>query len=77
MKYNKMNSSISVRLPEELLLKLEEISKETERSKSYHVQKAIEQYLIVRADLQIALDRLQDTSDQVISAKEMRDKLEL
>ena len=72
-----MNSSISVRLPEELLLKLEEISKETERSKSYHVQKAIEQYLIERADLQIALDRLQDISDQVISAKEMRDKLEL
>ena len=72
-----MNSSISVRLPEELLLKLEEISKETERTKSYHVQKAIEQYLIERADLQIALDRLQDISDQVISAKEMRDKLEL
>ena len=72
-----MNSSISVRLPEELILKLEEISKETERPKSYHVQKAIEQYIIERADLQIALDRLQDTSDQIISIKEMRNKLEL
>lgn len=72
-----MNSSISVRLPEELILKLEEISKESERSKSFHIQKAIEQYLIERADLQIALDRLQDVSDKVISANEMRKKLEV
>lgn len=41
-----MNSSVSVRLPEELTGKLEEISKETERPKSFHIQKAIEQYLI-------------------------------
>ena len=72
-----MNSSISVRLPEELIIKLEEISEETERPKSFHIQKAIEQYLIERADLQIALDRLQDISDKVISVKEMRNKLEL
>ena len=72
-----MNSSISVRLPDKLVLKLEEISKETERPKSYHIQKAIEQYLIERADLQIALDRLQDITDPVVSDKEMRKKLEL
>ncbi|MBL7128754.1 MAG: ribbon-helix-helix domain-containing protein [Ignavibacteria bacterium] len=72
-----MNSSVSVRLPEELILMLEEISKETERPKSFHIQKAIEQYLLERADLQIALDRLQDFSDKVISTKEIRNKLGL
>lgn len=76
MKHNKMNSYISVRLSEELILKLEEILKETERPKSYYIQKAIEQYLIERANLQIALDRLHDTTDTVISLKDMRKKLE-
>ena len=72
-----MSTAISVRIPDNLAPKLDEISKETERPKSFHVQKALESYLNEIADLQVALDRLHDTSDPVISIDEMRSELGL
>ena len=72
-----MSKAISVRIPDEIASKLSEIAKETERPKSFHVQKALEAYLNELADLQIALDRLQDTSDSVLTLEEMRKELEL
>jgi RHH-type rel operon transcriptional repressor/antitoxin RelB len=73
-----MNSStISLRLPDHLAYELENVAKETERSKSYHIQKAIELYLLERADLQIALDRLNDASDTIISSQDMRKRFDL
>ena len=72
-----MSKAISVRLPDDLALKLSEIAKETERSKSFHVQKALEVYLGDLADLQVALDRLHDTSDPIVTSDEMRKALEL
>ena len=72
-----MSTAISVRIPDNLASKLDEISKETERPKSFHVQKALESYLDEIADLQVALDRLHDTSDPVISIDEMRSELGL
>lgn len=72
-----MGTAISVRIPDELASKLSEIAKETERPKSFHIQKALEAYLSELADLQVALDRLHDTSDPVISIQDMRKELEL
>ena len=72
-----MSTAISVRLSDELASKLAEISKETERPKSFHIQKALEAYLAELADMQVAIDRLHDTSDTVISINEMRKELEL
>ena len=72
-----MSTAISVRISDELASKLAEISKETERPKSFHIQKALEAYLAELADIQVAIDRLHDTSDPVISIKEMRKELEL
>ncbi|HNR68970.1 MAG TPA: ribbon-helix-helix domain-containing protein [bacterium] len=72
-----MSVTLSLRLPEELAAELDRIASETERSKSFHVQKAIESYLKEQADLQIALDRLHDSSDAVISMDEMRNNLGL
>ena len=72
-----MSTAISVRIPDNLASKLDEISKETERPKSFHVQKALESYLNEIADLQVALDRLHDTTDPVISIDEMRSELGL
>ncbi len=62
-----MSASLSVRVSDELALKLSEIARETERPKSFHVQKALEVYLTELADLQVAYDRLQDTTDPIIS----------
>lgn len=70
-------STISLRLPDHLADELENIAKETERSKSFHIQKAIEFYLQERADLQIALDRMNDASDSIVSRQDMRKRLGL
>ncbi len=72
-----MSKAISVRLPDDLASKLSEIAKETERSKSFHIQKALEVYLAELADLQVALDRLHDASDPIVTLDEMRKELEL
>jgi RHH-type rel operon transcriptional repressor/antitoxin RelB len=72
-----MNTAISVRLPKKLADHLDSIAKETERSRSYIIQKALESYIEDYADLQIALDRLHDRTDPVISGKELRKSLGL
>jgi len=72
-----MSTPISIRLPDGLTKQLDTIARETERPRSYIIQKAVESYLDDYADLQIALDRLHDKTDVVISGKELREKLGL
>lgn len=72
-----MNTAISVRLPKELAEQLDNIAKETERPRSFIVQKALESYIDDYADLQVALDRLHDKTDPVVSSKELRKSLGL
>ncbi|MBN1294969.1 MAG: DNA-binding protein [Candidatus Latescibacteria bacterium] len=69
-----MSTKISGRLADTLAIELDHISKETERSKSYHIQKAVEMYLAEQADFQIAHDRLTDHNDLIISLDDMRAK---
>jgi len=70
-----MSVAVSIRMPDELVRELDSVAKTTERSRSFHIQKALEIYLEEQADLQIALDRLHDSSDPIISIDEMRDEL--
>ena len=72
-----MSTTISVRLPEAVAKKLGRVAKETERSRSFVVTKAVETYLEDFADLQIALDRLHDSTDSVVSSQAMRASLGL
>ena len=72
-----MSTAVSIRMPDELARQLDVIARETERPRSYIIQKALEQYLEDYADLQIALDRLNDRTDPVISGKELRKSLGL
>ena len=72
-----MGSTVSVRLPDALTRNLDEIAKETERPRSFHIQKAIEAYIEDFADLRIALDRLRDPKDLVFSGSELRKSLGL
>ena len=69
--------AISVRIPQELADQVDGIAKETERSRSFIVQKALESYIEDYADLQVALDRLRDKTDPVVSSKELRKSLGL
>ena len=72
-----MNTAVSVRLPKVLAEQLDSIAKETERHRSYIIQKALESYIEDYSDLQVALDRLHDKTDPVISGKALRKSLGL
>jgi RHH-type transcriptional regulator, rel operon repressor / antitoxin RelB len=70
-----MNTAISVRIPKELADHIDGLAKETERTRSFIVQKALESYIEDYADLQVALDRLRDKSDPLVTSKEMKKSL--
>jgi RHH-type transcriptional regulator, rel operon repressor / antitoxin RelB len=70
-----VSTAVSVRLPKNLADQLDSISKETERPRSFIIQKALESYIEDYADLQIALDRLHDKGDEIVSSKDMRKSL--
>jgi predicted DNA-binding protein len=70
-----MTKALSLRLSEDIHDQLEEIAEDTDRSKSYLIRKAIERYLEEYADYRIALERLHDKDDEIISSKELRKRL--
>jgi len=70
-----MSTTLSIRLPDDLASNLEDIAKETKRSKTFHIQRALEAYMENFADLQVALDRLQDQTDPIVSSEDMRKSL--
>ncbi len=72
-----MSTALSVRIPDQLASKLSEIASETERSKSFLIQKALESYLDELADLQVAIDRFNDPKDPVVTIPQMRESLDL
>ena len=72
-----MNTSLSVRISEPLAKELDEVAKSTERSRSFHIQQALKSYLKEQADLQISLDRLQDSTDPVVSMVDMKKNLDV
>ena len=72
-----MSTAVSIRLPDIIAKELDHIAVETERPRSFHVQKALESYIDDFADVQIALDRLRDQKDTVVSSREMRKSLGL
>ncbi len=72
-----MSTAMSVRLPKDLAEKLDSIARETERPRSFIIQKALESYIEDFADLQVALDRLHNKTDPVVSGKDLRKSLGL
>lgn len=72
-----MPAAVSIRLPDETLNKLDDLAKTIERSKTYIIRKAIDSYLQEYADYLVALERLRDKDDEIISTDEMRERLAL
>lgn len=71
----KMPAAVSIRLPDEIAYKLENLARTIERSKTYIIRKAIESYLQEYADYLVALERLKDKDDEIISSDGMRERL--
>lgn len=69
--------TISARIPDNIAKKLTVVAKATERTVSFHVIKALEYYLNELVDLQIALDRLNDPTDELVSLSEAKKELGL
>jgi len=67
-----MSNAISVRLKDRTARALDKLSKATDRPKTYFIEKALESYLAEQADYQIALDRLKDKDDPIISSADLR-----
>ena len=72
-----MSKAVSIRLPDDIAEQLDSIARDTERPRSFIIQKAIEFYLEEYADLQVALDRMRDRSDAIISGDKLRKSLDL
>ncbi len=70
-----MSVSLSIRLSHRTAKALEELAKATDRPKTYFIEKALEAYLPEYADYQVALDRLRDKGDPIISAEELRKQI--
>ena len=70
-----MPVSVSVRLPENVAKDLDEVAIATDRPKTYLIIKALETFLSEYADYQVALDRLRDKDDPIISSAELRNRL--
>ena len=72
-----MSIAVSGRLADEIVNELDELAIALERSKTYIIRKAIESYLQEYADYLLALERLRDKDDGIISSDEMREQLGL
>ena len=70
-----MSKIITVRLPEEISDRLDDLSLEIRRKRSFIIKSALEQYLNEYADYQIALDRLKDKQDKIITSENLRKEL--
>ena len=67
---------IAVRIPIDIEKKLDQLAAKTNRTKSYYVRKAIEEFLEDEADYMIAMERIQKNNPR-ISLDELEKKLGL
>lgn len=67
-----MEKLIALRLPNELLEKLDKVSNDLDRSRSYVVRVAIETFINDYIDYEIAIERLRDKNDKIITSDELK-----
>jgi len=71
----KMTKTISARLPMTMISSIEEVAAERNRKRGDIVRDALEIYLDTWADYQIAMERLKDAQDAILSEKEFLEEL--
>jgi RHH-type rel operon transcriptional repressor/antitoxin RelB len=72
-----ISTSVSIRLPDDMADTLKTLSETIDRSKAYIIKKALQAYLEDYSDYLIALERLNNKNDKVISSDEMRELIGL
>jgi predicted DNA-binding protein len=71
-----MRKMMSLRLPDDLTEELEKVSNEIERDKTFIIVKALRKYFEEYAGYQVAIDRLKDKDDKIITMKEMENRFD-
>lgn len=66
---------VSIAIDEELISEVDEFCRETERKRSWVISQALRNYLDDLEDAEIALKRLSDPGDPIISDHDMSDLL--
>ncbi len=66
-----MTEAVSIRLPDDIAKRLDELAKSLDRPKTYIVTKALREYLEEYEDYLIAMHRLNDKDDRVVSEKDL------
>jgi RHH-type rel operon transcriptional repressor/antitoxin RelB len=72
-----ISTSVSIRLPDDMADSLKSLSETIDRSKAYIIKKALQAYLEEYSDYLIALERLNDKNDKLVSSEEMRELIGL
>ncbi|MFH1541203.1 MAG: DNA-binding protein [Elusimicrobiota bacterium] len=67
-----MNKLAAFRLPDSMINEVDSISKKLQRTKSFVIMEALKSYIGDIVDYQIALDRLNDPHDEIVTSKQMR-----
>lgn len=67
----------SVRLPDEMAQRLEELAKSSRRSKSSYIVEALAKYLDEREDLEVALSRFRDPGAEWVDHGQVKRELGL
>ena len=65
-----MNNVVATRFPESIIAELDEVARERKRTRAEIIREAVEIYLTEWADYAIALERLRDPRDPILSAEE-------
>jgi len=66
-----MSEAVSIRLPEDVARRLDQLAKSLDRPKTYIVTKALREYLEEYEDYLVALHRLRDKDDKLVSEREL------
>ncbi len=64
-------------IPEEISELLEKTAIKTNRSELFYVVEALKNYFSENYDYQIARDRFEDSAEQIITSKEIRERFNL
>ena len=72
-----MGKTYSIRMPDTMVEKLEQLSKELNRNKAFIIKSALLKYFDEYSDYQIALDRLKNKDDKLVTPEEMRALLDI
>jgi len=76
IKAREVYAMLSVKLPEELESRLNNLAAKTKRSKSFYMREALERYLEEYEEGLLALDRLNDRNAEYLSHEEAKKYLD-